>query len=78
MKFNYNGLLKKLIDHNMKRKDLVDKLGLSPTTIAKVARGDAISLTTLAKICQELGCDIGDVVRVKWEDEEEFEEEFAE
>lgn len=62
MKFNYNGLWKALIDKNMKKKDLIDKTGISPTTISKMVRGDAVSLTIIGKICKELGTDIGDLI----------------
>lgn len=62
MKFNYNGLWKMLIDKNMKKKDLMDKTGISPTTISKMVRGDAVSLTIIRKICEELGTDIGDLI----------------
>ncbi len=54
MKFNYNGLWKLLIDKNMKKKDLIDGTGLSPTTISKMVRGDAVSLSVIGKICEEL------------------------
>ena len=47
MKFSYNGLWKMLIDKNMKKKDLIDRTGISPTTISKMVRGDAVSLTCL-------------------------------
>lgn len=62
MKFNYNGLWKLLIDKNMKKKDLIDKTGVSPTTISKMGKGDAVSLSVIGKICEELGADIGDVI----------------
>ena len=62
MKFNYNGLWKTLIDRNMKKKDLIDKTGISPTTVSKMVRGDAVSLTIIGKICEELGTDIGDLI----------------
>ena len=62
MKFNYNGLWKVLIDKNMKKKDLINKIGISPTTISKMVRGDAVSLTIIGKICVELGTDIGDLI----------------
>jgi conserved domain protein len=62
MKFNYNGLWKTLIDRNMKKKDLIDKTGISPTTVSKMVRGDAVSLTIIGKICDELGTDIGDLI----------------
>ena len=62
MKFVYNGLWKVLIDKNMKKKDLIDKTGISPTTISKMVRGDAVSLTIIGKICVELGTDITDLI----------------
>lgn len=62
MKFNYNGLWKTLIDRNMKKKDLIDKTGISPTTVSKMVRGDAVSLMIIGKICEELGTDIGDLI----------------
>ena len=65
MKFNYNGLWKALIDKNMKKKDLVEKTGVSPTTISKMVRGDAVSLTVIGKICEELGTDIGDLISIE-------------
>ena len=52
MKFSYNGLWKVLID----------KTGISPTTISKMVRGDAVSLTIIGKICVELGTDIADLI----------------
>ena len=65
MKFNYNGLWKALIDNNMKKKDLVEKTGNSPTTISKMVRGDAVSLTVICKICEELDTDIGDLISIE-------------
>lgn len=62
MKFNYNGLWKALIDNNMKKKDLIDKTGISPTTISKMVRGEGVSLTVIGKICEALDTDIGDVI----------------
>lgn len=64
MEFNYNGLWKILIDKNMKKKDLIEIIGISPTTISKMTRGEAISLSVLGKICKSLNVDIGDVVNL--------------
>lgn len=44
MKFNYNGRWKVLIDKNMKKKDLIDRTGISSITISKMVRGEADSL----------------------------------
>ena len=65
MKFNYNGLWKTLIDKNMKKKDLTDRTSVSPTTIYKMVRGDAVSLTVIGKICKELDADIGDLICIE-------------
>lgn len=70
MKFNYNGLWKMLIDKNMKKKDLIDKTGISPTTISKMVRGEAVSLSIVGKICLELESDIGDLISMEKNAEE--------
>lgn len=40
MAISYNGLWKLLIDKDMKKTDLVNKLGISSSTIAKMTRGE--------------------------------------
>ena len=69
MKFNYNGLWKLLIDKNMKKKDLIERTGISPTTISKMVKGEAVSLSILGKICNELSADIGDLICIDKERE---------
>ena len=53
MKFNYNGLWKLLIDKNMKKKDLIDETGISPTTKSKMVRGEAVSLSVIWKFVKK-------------------------
>lgn len=62
MKFNYNGLWKLLIDKNMMKKDLIEKTGISPSTVAKMTKGEPVNMQILWKICNELDSDIGDLV----------------
>ena len=62
MTFSYNKLWKQLIDKNMLKKDLIEKANISPTTIASMSKGKPVSLETLGKICELLGCNIGDIV----------------
>ena len=71
MKFNYNGIWKTLIDKNMKKKDLIDRTGIAPTTISKMVRGEAVSLSVIGKICKELGTDIGDLICIDKDIEED-------
>lgn len=62
MSVSYNGLWKLLIDHNMRKMDLVERIGISSSTLAKMSKGEVVSLSILAKICVELDCDFGDLV----------------
>ena len=62
MAISYNGLWKKLIDNNMYKKDLAAKLNISSATMAKMGKGDKVSLEVLQKICDFLNCDIGDIM----------------
>lgn len=69
MTISYNGLWKLLIDKNLQRKDLEEKLKISPSTIAKMGRGELVSMSILVKICDYLDCDFGDVVSLIKEQE---------
>lgn len=60
--FNYNKLWKKLIDHNLKKTDLIKFVGISSATLAKLSNNQAVSMETLAKICTFLECELSDVV----------------
>ena len=64
MVFSYNRLWKMLIDKGLKKKNLVEDVGIAPSTIAKMGKGEAVSLTVLGKICSFLHCEIGDVVEL--------------
>ena len=62
MAISYNKLWKLLIDKGMKRKDLKEKVDVSQNVMARLGKNQAVSLETLEKICDALGCDIGDVM----------------
>lgn len=62
MTISYNGLWKLLIDKNLQRKDLEEALNISPSTIAKMGRGETVSMSVLVRICEYLDCDFGDIV----------------
>lgn len=64
MAISYNGLWKILIDNGMKKGDLKRRTGISNGIIAKMTNGQAVTLTVLEKICNELNCDIGDLVEI--------------
>lgn len=62
MSVSYNGLWKLLIDKNMKKVDLINHLGISSSTIAKMTKGETVSMNILEKICEELDCDFSDII----------------
>ena len=62
MNISYNGLWKKLIDNGMQKKDLIEVLGISSTTIAKMGKGEKVSLEVLERICIYFNCNVGDIM----------------
>lgn len=70
MKLSYNGLWKLLIDHGMQKKDLNEALSISSTTMAKMGKGEKVSLEVLERICKYYNCDIGDVISFQILDED--------
>ena len=60
--FSYDKLWHLLIDLKLKKKDLQERAGLSSNVIAKMGRGESVTLETLAKICFALNCGVGDIV----------------
>jgi len=62
MAISYNGLWKLLIDKNKKKTDLIDDIGISSSTLAKMSKGDAVSINILEKICEKYDCDFGDLI----------------
>jgi DNA-binding Xre family transcriptional regulator len=64
MTVSYKKLWKLLIDREMKKKDLRELAGISPSTIAKLGRNENINTEVLVKICCVLNCNIGDIMDV--------------
>ena len=62
MPANYKKLWKLLIDKDMKKTDLLSVAGISANILAKMNKGEDISMDSLRKICSALGCDVGDIV----------------
>jgi len=60
-KISYKRLWKLLIDKDLKKKDLAAVAAISQSSVAKMSRGETISMDVLLKICTALDCDIGDI-----------------
>lgn len=65
MKINYNGLWKVLIDKGMNKKELMEKVGLSPATVAKMTKGEFVSMQVLYRICKDLDVDFKDIIAME-------------
>lgn len=58
---DYKKLWKLLIDKEMKKTDLITVAGISSNVLAKLNKGEFVSMESLQKICKALGCDMGDI-----------------
>ena len=68
MSISYNGLWKLLIDKKLQRKDLIEQLNISSSTLAKMGKGESGTLESLAKICIALLCGLSDIVEIHVEE----------
>lgn len=64
MRVSYDKLWKMLIDKKMNRTELKNNSGISSNVVAKMGRNEFVSMESLAKICNTLQCNIGDVVDI--------------
>ena len=62
MGWNYNKLWKLLIDKGMNKTELREKLRIGPVQMAKMTKGEPVSMDVLEKICKGLECNISDIV----------------
>ena len=73
-KVDYKKLWKLLIDKDIKKKtDLIPLAGISTNILAKMNKGEFVSMESIQKVCKALKCDIGDICVVN-EPEVESEE----
>ena len=62
MDVDYKKLWIRLIDRGIKNKtELIPLAGISTNILAKLSKGEFISMESLKKICIALDCDIGDI-----------------
>ena len=62
MMVSYKKLWKLLIDKEMNKTDLRNATGISSATMAKMTNSEEVTMSVLNRICDALGCNIGDVV----------------
>lgn len=62
MSVDYSSLWKLLIDRKMNKSQLKDAAHISTNAVAKLGKGESVSLETLEKICTALDCNIEDIM----------------
>jgi DNA (cytosine-5)-methyltransferase 1 len=65
MSISYDKLWKLLIDKKMNRTALKGASGVSFNVLAKMGKGEAVSMESMLKICRALDCDISDVMELE-------------
>ncbi len=63
MTVSYIGLWKLLLEKDMKKQDLVDEVGLSSATIAKMGRGEPVSNRVIERLCAYFNCGANDIIK---------------
>lgn len=64
MKVNCNGFWKILINKNINKQDLAEKVSLVPATIAKMSKDEFVSMEILYRIFISLGTDFGEIILI--------------
>lgn len=62
MYIDYTKLWKLLVDKNMSRGDLMALTGISSRVLAKLSKNETVTTDTIARICEALSCDVGDIM----------------
>lgn len=62
MAFTYKPLWKMLIDKDMTKKELMQKVGISKSTVDKMVREEMVSLDIIDRICNYFDCKVEDVM----------------
>lgn len=65
MAVDYSSLWKLLVDKKMNKSQLKNAAHISTNAVAKLGKGETVSLDTLEKICVALDCKIEDIVNFK-------------
>ncbi len=68
MYISYKKLWKLMIDRDIRKKDLREMTGLSPSTIAKLGKSEVVNTSVIIRICEALQCDLCDVMEIIHDD----------
>lgn len=65
MAYSYNKLWKMLIDKGLTKTEMRYQASISTNVLAKMGRGEPVSMESLAKITIALNCGIEDIVEIR-------------
>ena len=71
MNVSYKRLFKLLIDRDLKRVEFAKNAGIGQNTLAKMGKGQYVSLDVLVRICRYLNCTLDDIIEILPEDKED-------
>ena len=61
--FSYTPLFTLLVQKGMTKTQLREAIGIGTNTLAKMSKGEYVSMEVLDKICTYLDCNIEDVIK---------------
>lgn len=64
MAVSYQKLFILLREKKMKRKDLIERAGISYSTIAKLEKGENVQMDVLERVCKEFNCQLSDIAEI--------------
>ena len=70
MHISYKKLWKRLIDEDLRKKDLCEKAGISSASMAKLGKNENINTDILVRICKALNCDTSDIMEIELDEED--------
>ena len=62
MGINYKPLWRLLIDRDLKKTDLLTKIPISPSTLAKLSKNQSVDGKILEKLCAYFKCQFSNIV----------------
>ena len=68
MGITYKKLWVKIAEKEMKKTDLLNTVGISSNTLAKLGKNEYISMEIIERICRSFNCDIGDIMEINYDE----------
>ena len=59
---SYAGLFEKMNEQGIKKKDLREKWGISPTIVKRLSDNTNVAVDTIMYLCEILNCQPGDIL----------------